>query len=109
MRVNIIGYPDLPPLPAEHDHIEARAFAGVACAAAPAINALSSILRGGSVGAALISRPYWPWWKRLSSGATLTGAEVDAVIERVAAAKALDEERARHTDWERTCANASLF
>jgi hypothetical protein len=40
---------------------------------------------------------------------TLTGAEVDAVIERVAAEKALDEERARHTDWERTCANASSF
>jgi len=39
----------------------------------------------------------------------LTGAEVDAAIERVAAEKALDEERARHTDWERTCANASLF
>jgi hypothetical protein len=35
-----ILYPDLSPLPTEHDFVEARAFAGVACASPNAAGAL---------------------------------------------------------------------
>jgi hypothetical protein len=106
----LLLYPDLPPLPAEHDHIEARAFAAVACAAPPAVNALlayaeaeaSALLEANlpivlALVAAIIER------------GTLTGDEVDEVIAAAVAQKTRDEERSRRIEWARVQQSAADF
>jgi hypothetical protein len=79
----LLLYPDLPPLPAEHDHIEAHAFAAVACAAPPAVKALIAYCEAEASALLEANLPVVlaPVEAIIERG-TLTGAEVDDVIAR---------------------------
>jgi hypothetical protein len=106
----LILHPELPALGSVHDDIEASAFARVACAAPPAVKALieyceaeaTALLKSNlGIVRALVDA--------LIERGTLTGAEVDAVIERAVAEKALADERARRAAWKIVEKNAADF
>jgi hypothetical protein len=103
-------YPDHPPLPAEHDQIEARAFAAVACAAPPAIGALIAYAEAEASALLSANLPVvLALVEAIIERGTLTGAEVDEVIEGAVAQKTLDEEHARRADWARVQHSAADF
>jgi hypothetical protein len=106
-----ILHPDHPPLPTQHDHIEAAAFATVACAAPSAVNAL---LAYAEAEAAALIREHLNVVLALvdaiiDRGGTLTGSEVDEVIAAAVAVKAAADERQRRAAWKRIEASAASF
>jgi hypothetical protein len=99
-------------LGAEHDHVEARAFARVACAAgaSPAVQALlkyceaeaNALIRANfSIVRALV--------EELIRVGKMSGDEVDAVISREVAALSLETERQHRADWRTRQLNAAAF
>jgi hypothetical protein len=104
-----IMYPDLPPLPAEHDLTEARALASVIAApqAVPALLAYctaeaESLIRAHlGVVAALVDA--------LAEKGTLIGSEVDKIISDAVAAEVLATEHARRREQDQRAENSSKF
>jgi hypothetical protein len=106
----LLLYPDLPPLPAEHDHIEARAFAAVACAAPPAIGALIAYAEAEASALLEANLPVvLALVEVIIERGMLTGAEVDEVIAAAVAQKTRDEERSRRIEWARVQQSAANF
>jgi hypothetical protein len=104
-----IMYPDLPPLPAEHDLTEARALASVIAApqAVPALLAYceaeaESLIRAHlGVVSALVGA--------LIEKGTLIGSEVDKIISDAVAAELLATEHARRREQQQRAENSSKF
>jgi hypothetical protein len=105
-----ILHPDCPSLGAKHDFVEANAFARIAVAASPAVAALLAyceaeakalILANIEIVHALV--------EALIERGILTGDEIDAIIAREVAAKALANERARRVAWRIVEKNAADF
>jgi hypothetical protein len=107
-----ILFPDLPPLRAEHDKIEARAVAAIACASSRSVDAMlayaeceaENLIREnlGAVVAlvdALVD----------SKDGKLTGIEVDAVIVAAISHETLKVELKRRVEWTSAIANAAKF
>ena len=103
-------YPDDPPLPAEHDQIEARAFARIAGSGPRAVDALlafaheeATALLAAHLGVvnALVDT--------LVETGTLTGEQVDEVIMRAMVAEAVADERQRQSNWQRVLEGATRF
>jgi hypothetical protein len=105
-----ILYPDLPDLGAAHDRTEAKAFAAVAVAQPGAIDALIEYAEAEARALLLANLPIvHALVGALVERGTLTGAEVDEVIERAVAEKALADERARRAAWKIVEKNAADF
>ncbi len=105
-----ILHPNNAPLPAEHDQIEARAFAAVACAAPQAASALLAYAEAEA--AALLSAHLGVVTALVDAVVErgfLTGDEVDQVIMRAMAAETLAVERQRRRDWQERQASAAAF
>src|SRR5205807_2880884 len=96
----LILHPELPPLGAIHDFVEAAAFAKIAVAAQPAVKALiayaeaeaTALLQANlDIVNALV--------EALIERGTLTGDEVDAIIWRELAMRSMRQEHKRRVDW----------
>jgi hypothetical protein len=105
-----VMFPDLPPLPAEHDRIEARALAYVVCASPAAVDALlayceaeaEALIRANiGIVSALTDA--------LLEKGTLVGEEVDQIISATVAAEMLAAEQARRRQWQQRARNAAQF
>jgi hypothetical protein len=105
-----ILHPDLPVLPAEHDLVEARAFAAVACATPRAVDAL---LEYASVEAEALIRENLDIVRALVDAilerGNLTGDEVDTTIAAGMAKRLADAEMCRHRDWQQRTESARAF
>jgi hypothetical protein len=102
--------PDLPPLPAEHDRIEARALASVICASPLAVD---SLLTYGEAEAEALIRDNHDIVAALTDAliaeGTLSGGEVDAIIVAGVARRSLAAEHERRRVWAGVIANANSF
>jgi hypothetical protein len=107
-----ILFPDQPPLRCEHDRIEARAVAALACASPGSVDAMLSwaeseaknlILENLYVAVALVEALVD------SQNGKLTGAEVDSVIEAAVARETQRIETERRARWRATEQNAAAF
>ena len=106
----LILHPDHPSLGAKHDQVEANAFAKVAVAASPAVAALikyceaeaAALIRANiDIVRALV--------EELIERGILTGDQIDVIIAREVAVKALANERARRAAWKIVENNAAGF
>jgi len=105
-----ILHPNHSSLGAKHDQIEANAFAKVAVAASPAVAALIAYCEAEA--AALIRANIeivHALVEALIERGILTGDEIDTIIAREVAAKALANERARRVAWRIVEKNAADF
>jgi hypothetical protein len=103
-------FPDLPPLPAEHDRIEARALASVVCASPAAIDALLAYCEAEAKALICANRDVVETLTdALVEKGTLIGEEVDAVIAACVARRALIAEQERRKRWKNIVASASSF
>jgi hypothetical protein len=105
-------FPDLPPLRAEHDKIEARAVAAIACASPRSVDAMlayaeaeaENLIRENlNVVLALVDALV------ASPNGKLTGQQVDVIIAAAIATSAVEAERVRRADWQARVANATAF
>jgi hypothetical protein len=105
-----ILHPDLPPLRSEHDHVEAAAFARVACATRSAAidlieyaeaEAAGLIRENIDVALALVDA--------LVAAGTLDGTEVDMIIGTAMATRLADVEKRRRQDWQERQESARAF
>jgi hypothetical protein len=105
-----IMFPDLAPLPAEHDRAEAQALASVVCASPTAIDAL---LAYASAEAEAVIRANRDVVEALTDAlvekGTLIGDEVDAIIAACVARRSLAAEHERRRCWQGIIANANIF
>jgi hypothetical protein len=105
-----ILYPDLPDLGAAHDQVEAKAFAAVAVAQPGAIEALLAYAEAEARALLLANLPIVrALCDALVERGTLTGDEVDQIIRREIAEKALADERTRRVAWKIVEKNAADF
>lgn len=107
-----ILHPDQPSLGAKHDHVEAAAFARVACAAgaSPAVAALISYAEAEA--AALLTQNLdivKTLVKELIGAGAMTGDRVDEIISAGIAARGGEIERRRRDDWKARQASAAEF
>jgi hypothetical protein len=105
-----VMFPDLPPLPAEHDRLEARALASVICASPSAVDALlayaeaeaEALIRAHlGVVSALV--------EALVEKGTLIGGEIDKIISDAVAAEVLATEHARRREQQQRAENSVKF
>jgi hypothetical protein len=105
-----ILFPDLPPLRAEHDQIEARAAAAIAYASPRSVNAMlayaaaeaENLIRENlNVVLALVNA--------LVEAGRLTGEQVDSIIAAAIATSAVKAEWVRRADWRRRERSAATF
>jgi hypothetical protein len=100
-------FPDLPPLPAEHDRREARALASVICASPAAVDALlvyceaeaEALIRNNIDGVEALTAA-------LVAEGTLSGDQVDEIIADCVARRSLAAEYERRRRWKSAIANA---
>jgi hypothetical protein len=105
-----VMFPDLPPLPAEHDRAEARALASVVCASPTAIDAM--LAYADAEAKALIEANLdivEALTDALVAEGTLSGDEVDVIISACVARRSLAAEHERRRRWRDVVAGASSF
>jgi hypothetical protein len=103
-------HPDCPSLGANHDFVEADAFAKIAVAARPAVAALVEYCKAEAralleqnldIARALVAA--------LIAKGTLVTAEIDQIIFECVKVRSADKERQRRNDWKARQLNASEF
>jgi hypothetical protein len=103
-------FPDLPPLPAEHDRAEARALAKVICASPLAVD---SLLTYAEAEAEALIRDNRDIVEALTDSlvgkGTLSGDQVDAIISACVARRSLAAEHDRRRRWRDVIASANSF
>jgi hypothetical protein len=106
----LLLHPDLPSLGAAHDGVEARAFARVAVAASPAVEALISYAVAEATALLTSNRDILDALvEALIEAGELSGERVDKIISDIIAARAVEAERIRRDDWQARIANAATF
>jgi hypothetical protein len=96
-------HPDLPSLGANHDGVEARAFARVAVAASPAVEALISYAFAESTALLAENRDMLDALvEALIEAGELSGERVDEIISACVAARSVEQERLRRARWRET-------
>jgi hypothetical protein len=103
-------HPDLPTLGADHDFVEAAAFARIAAVASPAVDALIAYAAAEAT-ALLTSNPdiVKALVEALIEAGELGGARVDEIISECVAARAAETERQRREDWIQRTRSAALL
>lgn len=105
-----ILHPDLESLGAQHDAVEARAFARVAAAALPATVALLEYCRAEAEALLTENKDILiALTEALIEKGTLSGSEVDAIIANTVTARSMAAERLRRDDWLRRAASAAAL
>jgi hypothetical protein len=103
-------HPDLPSLGAAHDGVEARAFARVAVAASPAVEALVGYAVAEATALLTSNRDILDALvEALIEAGELSGDRVDEIISDIIATRAVVAERIRRDDWQARIANAATF
>jgi hypothetical protein len=106
----LLLHPDLPPLGAQHDFVEADAFAKITVIAGPAVAAMVSYAKAEAnailsanidIAQALV--------EALEKAGVLSGEQVDMIIAGAIAARAAEGERVRRVDWRTIEQNAAEF
>ena len=96
-----VMFPDVPPLPAEHDRIEARALASVVCASPAAVDALLAYCEAE---AEVLIRANIDIVEALTealvAAGTLCGQDVDQVTAACVSRRALVAEYERRRRWQ---------
>jgi hypothetical protein len=105
-----VFFPDHEPLPAEHDLLEARAFASVCASPGAAVDAL---LRYAEAEAETLIRAHLPvvaaLIDQLVEHGTLSGEQVDEIISGAIAAEIFSAEHQRRRKWDEALKGAANF
>jgi hypothetical protein len=105
-----IMFPDLPPLPAEHDRAEARALAGVVCAMPSAVDPLLAYCEAEAEAVIQANRDVVEaLTDALVAEGTLSGDQVDGIIAACVARRSLAAEYNRRRRWRSVIENAHRF
>jgi hypothetical protein len=103
-------HPDLPSLGATHDGIEARAFARVAVAASPAVEALIGYAVAEANALLTANRDMVDSLvEALIEAGELSSKRVDEIISECVVVRAVAAEKARRIDWQARQRNAASF
>jgi hypothetical protein len=103
-------HPDLPSLGSTHDGIEARAFARIAVAASPAVEALINYAAAEATALLTANRDMVDALvEALIDAGELSGTRVDEIISECVVARAVAVEKARRADWKTRQRNATEF
>jgi hypothetical protein len=106
----LLLHPNLPSLGANHDGVEARAFARIAVAASPAVEALISYAVAEATALLTSNRDILnALVEALIKAGALSGDRVDEIISECVAARAVEAERIRRNDWDQRERNAATF
>jgi hypothetical protein len=106
----LLLHPDLPPLGATHDGIEARAFARIAVAASPAIEALIGYAAAEATALLTANRDIVDALvSALIEAGELSGESVDEIISKCICARAVEAEKIRRHEWQARITNAKTF
>jgi hypothetical protein len=106
----LLLFPDLAPLGAVHDFVEATAFAKVAVAASPSVEALINYCESEARALLTANRDIIEALvEALVEAGTLDGEQVDTVIARQIALRSIETERQRRDDWRRCELSAAEF
>jgi hypothetical protein len=106
----LLLHPDLPSLGAAHDGVEARAFARVAVAASPAVEALIGYAVAEANALLTSNRDILDALvEALIEAGELSGERVDEIISDCVAARAVAAEKFRRVDWQQRQRNATQF
>jgi hypothetical protein len=105
-----VMFPDLPPLPAEHDRAEAGALASVICASPLAVDSLLTYAEAEAEALIRNNRDIVEAaTDALVEKGTLSGDEVDAIISDCVARRSLAAEHERRRRWAGVIAGACRF
>jgi hypothetical protein len=103
-------HPDLPSLGATHDGIEARAFARVAVAASPAVEALIGYAAAEATALLTANRDMVvSLVEALVEFGELSGVRVDEIISDCVTRRSAETERKRRDDWREREASAAAL
>jgi hypothetical protein len=103
-------HPDLPSLGSTHDGIEARAFARIAVAASPAVEALINYAAAEATALLTANRDMVDALvEALIEAGELSGTRVDEIISECVTARAVAAEKIRRIDWQARQRNATNF
>jgi hypothetical protein len=106
----LVMYPDLPPLPVEHDWAEARALASVVCASSSAVDAMLAYVKAE---AEALIRDNIDIVEALTDAlvakGTLLSDEVDQIISACMARRAVAVEHEKRKRWQAVIASARQF
>jgi hypothetical protein len=106
----LILHPDLPSLGAAHDGVEARAFARIAVAASPAVEALISYAVAEATALLTSNRDILDALVEvLIEAGELSGEQVDEIISACMTARSATMEHQRRADWKERERNAATF
>jgi hypothetical protein len=105
-----ILHPTLPSLGAQHDHVEAAAFARVAVAAQPATMALLEYCRAEASALLTTNKDILDALvDELVKHGTLSGDQIDSIISGCISARSIAAERERRQDWRTRELSAATF
>jgi hypothetical protein len=103
-------HPDLPSLGAIHDFVEAAAFARIAVAASPAVEALVAYCRAEATALLTDNRDMVDALvEALIEAGELNGERVDEIISECVTARSAEIERQRRDDWREREASAAAL
>jgi hypothetical protein len=106
----LLLHPDLPSLGAHHDGVEARAFARVAVAASPAVEALINYAAAEATALLTANRDMVDALvEALIEAGELSGKRVDEIISECVTRRSAETERKRRDDWDRRQEAARAF
>jgi hypothetical protein len=106
----LLLHPDLPSLGANHDFVEADAFARVAVAAQPAVKALVAYCRAEATALLTANRDMVDALvEALIQVGKLSGERVDEIISECVTRRSAEIERQRRDDWKTRQASAAEF
>jgi hypothetical protein len=106
----LLLHPDLPSLGAAHDGVEARAFARVAVACSPAVEAMIEYAKAEASALLTSNRDILDALvEALIEAGELIGEQVDQIISGCVAKRSIEAERKRRDDWKERQISAMEF
>jgi ATP-dependent Zn protease len=103
-------HPDQPSLGAQHDFDEAKAFARITAFTSPSVSALLEYARAEAIGILSANLDIVRTLvAALVEAGQLSGTHVDEIIAATIAARAVEAEKIRRTDWKARQRSAATF